>query len=146
MGSELVGNHSSVMGSENTDNDTLTSHFSTYTEYFNKVFPYYLAMGMTYDQFWNDDCNIAKYYRQAYEIKKKQKNEELWLQGMYIYEALCDVSPVLHAFAKKGTKPAKYPIEPYPLSEKEVEERRIRDEKRNVEMAKQRFIEMSKRK
>ena len=40
---------------------------------------------------------------------------------MYIYEALLDVSPVLHAFAKKGTKPRKYTEKPYPLFEKEDE-------------------------
>lgn len=145
MGSELVGNSSPVVGSEDTDK-SLAPHFTTYTEQFYKVFPFYLSIGMTYDQFWNEDCCLTKYYRQAYELKKKQKNEELWLQGMYIYEALCDVSPVLHAFAKKGTKPLKYPVEPYPLSEKEVNERKERDERHKVEMMKQRLIERSKSK
>lgn len=32
---------------------------------------------------------------------------------MYVYEALCDVSPILHAFCKKGTKPLPYPTKPY---------------------------------
>lgn len=39
--------------------------------------------------------------------------------GMYIYEAMCDVSPVLHAFARKGTKPIPYRTEPYPIGKKE---------------------------
>ena len=30
------------------------------------------------------------------------------MQGLYIYEALCDVAPILHAFAKPGTKPLPY--------------------------------------
>lgn len=41
--------------------------------------------------------------------------------GMYIYEALCDVAPVLNAFAKKGTKPLAYRTEPYALFEKDHE-------------------------
>ena len=32
---------------------------------------------------------------------------------MYIYDALCKVSPILHAFSKSGTKPLPYPDKPY---------------------------------
>lgn len=78
---------------------------------------------MTYDQFWNDDVNLVMYYRRAAEIKKQKENELLWLQGMYVYDAICKVSPVLHAFAKKGTKVQPYPTEPYALSEKERKQR-----------------------
>ena len=42
------------------------------------------------------------------------------MQGMYIYEALCDVSPVLHAFAKAGTKPRPYPEKPYSITKQEL--------------------------
>lgn len=45
----------------------------------------------------------------------------MWLQGAYVYEAICRVSPVLHAFAKKGAKPMPYLSEPYALSEKQAE-------------------------
>ena len=88
----------------------------TYTEKFYELFPYYLAIGMTYDQYWNGDCTLTKYYRKADEIRKERRNEELWLQGMYIYEALCDVSPILHAFAKRGTKPQAYSEKPYAIT------------------------------
>ena len=43
-------------------------------------------------------------------------NAEAHLMGLYVYEALCDVSPVLHAFAKKGTKPRPFRTEPYQLN------------------------------
>ena len=82
---------------------------------------------MTYDEFWNGDCTLTKYYRKADEIRKERRNEELWLQGMYIYEALCDVSPVLHAFAKKGTKPQPYAEKPYAITE--AQHRRAEEEK-----------------
>lgn len=55
-------------------------------------------------------------------MRRDRRNQELWLQGMYIYEALCDVSPILHAFAKKGTRPVPYTDHPYPLSDKQVKE------------------------
>ena len=74
---------------------------------------------MTYEQFWEMDSTLVIYYRKAEELRAKNRNQDLWLQGMYIYEALCDVSPVLRAFAKKGVKPIPYREKPYPLTQKE---------------------------
>ncbi|MCH5203136.1 MAG: hypothetical protein J1F03_00225 [Oscillospiraceae bacterium] len=79
---------------------------------------------------------MVKYYRKAHELKRKERNQELWLQGLYFYEALCDVSPVLHAFAKKGTKPTSYPAEPYALTIKEVKDKKEREERLRVDKMK----------
>ena len=87
--------------------------FTSLTALFEKQCPIYMAFGMTYDEFWYDDAYRTKFYRYAYKLKVRQKDEELWQQGMYIYEALCEVSPVLHAFCKKGTKPLPYSSKPY---------------------------------
>lgn len=109
------------------------SPFLTYTEQFYKVFPYYLSIGMTVDQFWNDDPMLTKYYRKADGLKIDRKNQELWLQGLYVYEALCDVAPLLHAMAKKSTKALPYPEKPYSLTERqrkleqEEQERKVAD-------------------
>lgn len=112
----------------------------TYTERFWEAFPFFLSIGMTAEQFWEQDCCLTKYYRKAFELQQDRKNEELWLQGMYIYEALGDVSPLLHAFAKPGTKAHPYPDKPYPRTEKEVRkreeaERAARFEKARATMA-----------
>ena len=80
---------------------------------------------------------LAHYYRKAEEMRQKRRNEELWLQGMYIYEALCDVSPLLHAFARRGTKPAPYPDHPYSITNKEREAEKELMAKREREKAKQ---------
>ena len=93
--------------------------FVTYTERFHEQFPFYLSIGMTPEQFWDGDPVLAKAYRKADEIRMERKNQELWLQGMYIYEAICDASPILHDFAKKGTKPHPYVDKPYPITEKQ---------------------------
>ena len=85
---------------------------------------------MTYEQYWDGDPMLAKYYRKADELRRQRKNQELWLQGMYIYEALCDVSPIYQAFAKKGTKPRPYAERPYSITESErVSEKKLREEK-----------------
>ena len=138
MDSQLVSD--SLSDIEGSEQDNSRSPFSTYTEQFYEVFPYYLSIGMTYDQFWNDDPMLAKYYREAEEIRNERKNQELWLQGMYIYEALCDVAPIMNGFAKRGTKAKEYSNRPYPITEKQ----RLRDaeekEKLNALKAK-RFME-----
>lgn len=83
------------------------------TELFEKQCPIYMSYGMSYDEFWHGDLYLTKFYRESYLIQVKQKDEELWMQGMYIYEALCKVSPILHAFSKKGTKPLPFSEKPY---------------------------------
>lgn len=62
-------------------------------------------------------------------------NAEAHLMGLYVYEALCDVSPILHAFAKKGAKPKPFRTEPYNLfgkkdkkSDQQEEAERLRAE------------------
>lgn len=83
------------------------------TQIFEEQCPIYMSYGMTYDEYWYDSPYRAMFYRKAKEIQVKQKDEEFWMQGMYIYEALCDVSPILHAFCKSGTKPLPYSTKPY---------------------------------
>lgn len=113
----------SLSQAEGSERSIRSAPLSTYTERFYEVFPYYLSIGMTYEQFWEMDSTLVIYYRKAEEIRNRNRNQELWLQGMYIYEALCCVSPVIHAFAKKGTKPLPYSKAPYPLSELERKQR-----------------------
>ena len=95
---------------------------------------------MTSEQYWDDDASLPKYYRKADELRRKRKNQELWLQGMYIYEALCDVAPILQAFAKKGTTPAPYTDHPYSLTVKERDEEKKQREKHDRDKAR-RYME-----
>lgn len=132
MGSKLVSDSQPRTGVE-SENDPIPD---SSTEIFYKHLPYYLAMGMTLDEYFNQDCSLVKYYREAQQIKKEQRNQELWLQGLYIYEALGDMSPILRAFSKKGTKPLPYPSEPYPVTEAEVMARKNREEELRAERMK----------
>ena len=115
MDSELVS--SSLSATKGSGRESSLPY--TYTEKFYELFPYYLSIGMSSEQYWEGDCMLAKYYRKAEELRTDRRNQELWLQGLYIYEALCDVAPVLRAFTAKGTKPTPYSSKPYPLNDKQ---------------------------
>ena len=96
------------------------------TRLFEKLCPIYMVYGMTYDEFWHGDVYRALFYRKAYEERMKIQTElndyNFWLQGMYVYEAICDASPIFHTFAKKGTKPLPYSNEPYGMKHKKETE------------------------
>ena len=130
MDSELVS--SSLSTTEEVGQRGSTSSF-TYTQKFYELFPYYLSIGMTPEQYWDGDCTLVKYYRKAEELRNEKRNQELWLQGMYIYEAICDVSPILHAFAKKGAKPHPYPSKPYALTEAQIRREKEEQERKLAE-------------
>ena len=133
---------SSLFTSEENEHQKVRSPLSTYTytEQFYEAFPYYLSIGMTYEQFWDGDPMLCKYYREAEEIRNEKKNQELWLQGMYIYEAIADLSPILQAFAKKGTKAQPYVDAPYPITKKQRERIKAVKEREIFEKGK-RFME-----
>lgn len=114
----------------------------TYTEIFLLHLPFYLSIGMPADEFWNGDVELVKSYRKAYELKRKQMNERLWLQGMYFYEAICDASPLIRAaFGKGEVKAVPYSKEPYPLTGKEIRERREREAKQRQQEIQRRIRE-----
>lgn len=88
---------------------------------------------MTEAQYWDGDPTLVKYYREAEELRKERVNQEAWLQGMYIYDALARVAPILHAFAKKGTKAQPYVEEAYPISKKTREDAGVKKEKQKLQ-------------
>ena len=103
------------------------------TEVFEKMCPYYMAIGMTYDQYWRDDVTMPIMFRKTYKIKQEEIKWQIWEEGVYTYEALCKVSPVLHAFAKNGTKPLPFSSEPYGIQkirEEREEKEKIKEDKK----------------
>ena len=95
---------------------------------------------MPYVLFWSGDCTAVIAYRKAYEIQRRRDERDLWRQGMYVYEAICDVAPILHAFAKKGTKPTPYSEKPYPLNNKQIKRDEEEKQRKLAEKGK-RFME-----
>ena len=68
-------------------------------------------------------------------IRRRRRNEELWLEGIYMAEALR--ATVGNMFSK-GNK-HEYPSEPFPITAVEQQERREREEKAKMERIKSLF-------
>lgn len=105
-----------------------------------------MSIGMTYSEFWDQDVAMVRAYRKADELRKRRQNEIIWLQGMYIYEALCDASPLFRtSFSKKMVKPEPYAKEPYPITEAEIREREEREARLAQERIKAEFAAFAAR-
>lgn len=76
---------------------------------------------MTYEQYWNADPYLARYYAKAHDLEIEERNQQLWLQGLYNYKAF---SAVIEAFGyglgeRKGKKPDGYIEKPIDILQKE---------------------------
>ena len=112
----------------------------SYTEVFEQLCPYYMSIGMSYDDFWQGDVDMVKAYRKANELRDRRHNQDMWLQGRYFYDALCAASPLYRFTMKKGMiKPEPYTKEPYPITEAELREREEREAKAREERLKAEF-------
>lgn len=97
----------------------------TMAETFDAAFPQYLAMGMTYEQFWDMDCTLVIPYRKAYHLRQEEANNNAWLQGLYIMRALQSVPVFVNGFMPRGAHLQRYfekPIDFTPEKKKPVQE------------------------
>lgn len=78
-----------------------------------------------------------KFYREADKIKNEQKNQELWVQGAYIYEAILDAAPALRfSFSGKPQEPIPYRDEPFPLFQSKAEKKKREERNKEKQMEK----------
>lgn len=94
-----------------------------------------MAMGMPYQEFWFGDVCAVKAYKKAYEIKQELENQRLWLQGMYVYDAISRLYPLFNPLTKTRTVES-YVKEPYPLTKRTKEKS---EKKKAEDKAKQDF-------
>lgn len=88
-----------------------------------------MSWGMSYNEYWHGKPILAKYYWEKHKIDIEQRNQELWLQGLYIYDALAVV--MANSFSKNSKQ--KYldkPIDLFPKTEEQKE-----DEKQKIRQA-----------
>lgn len=98
---------------------------------FREALPQYMAIGMSQAEFWEGPLWLAGAYREAAELRDRKADADAWRMGAYVYQALLRASPILHAFAEKGTEPVEWMEEPFcAMADREAEAEAERRRKR----------------
>lgn len=124
------------------DEEPKQTSLTPYGDTFDLLLPKYMAMGMTYDQYWDGEVGMKTAYREAYRdrIEQEQRiaDRNNWLMGQYIMSALNAV-PLLVAGlnVKRGTTLPKYPEKPFydTMDEQKKEEDRQKREEDQTRLA-----------
>lgn len=95
---------------------------------------------MTYEQYWDGDPDLTRYFSEAYEMEMERKNRLLMQEGAYFYDVLMRVAPALRAFSK--TPPMDYRTEVIPLTAKEKREVEQAEERHKMEASRAAMMEM----
>lgn len=122
-----------LSGGSVSSTDVTPQEFS-YARYLDTICPYYMNYGMTWDEFWYGSIDRLQGYWQKHQFAVEQRNQELWLQGLYIRAA------VASCLDNKN----KYPDKPQritPMTEVEQEA----ENNRKVEQMRQQLIEIKRR-
>lgn len=100
---------------------------------FQRDCPYFMALGMSWDQYWFGDVRASGAFIEANRLRQEQGNTAAWLQGMYCYSALC--CALQNTFRKKSDPPARYPDQPYDIFPKQEtkQEREAREEQERIQ-------------
>lgn len=78
-----------------------------------------MLCGMSYDEFWYGDPFRAVAYRAAHRLRIEQANQQLWLQGLYVHNAVAVA--INNAFSKQKQKYIAEPIKLFEPTEAEKE-------------------------
>jgi hypothetical protein len=93
------------------------------------MFPYYLSLGMSYEEYWLMSPGLKKAYRQAEMYRREQKNYDAWLQGLYIHRAVS--SSMSHLSSKKSDW-IDYLDYPIAITKREKEAEKERNRQRTI--------------
>ena len=88
---------------------------------------------MSFAQYWDEDVWLVSAYKKAECLRNQKRSEEMWLQGLYNFNAFSVALSNLN-FGKKKKKPNEYmkePIRLLPLTKAE-KRKKMEDEQAKV--------------
>lgn len=94
-----------------------------------------MALGMTYKEYWSATIEEKECYLEAHKLKTEQRNQEMWLQGFYVFKAIETAIHNQPAFALSRVTPISYLQEPIRITPYTEEEKREQDEKKKKAFA-----------
>ena len=89
-----------------------------------------MSFGMTYEQYWQGDPRMVTAYRDAYILKRRMRNEDMWLNGMYTMKSLESV--IGTAFGKQKVKYVSEPFNIFPKTKLEEEQEKARERQKLI--------------
>lgn len=131
----------SVVTGESSDIGDESHPLFCYREICERVCPFYMSLGMTYDEFWYGEADRVIFYREAEKLKQRDRNYDLWLMGRYIYETILDCAPTLNPMSKDGN-PVPYMSDPIPLTKEDAERIKKKEEARKLKESQEAFKRM----
>lgn len=102
-----------------------------YGDIFDELLPQYMAMGMTYDQYWDGEVGMKtaflKAYRTRMENEQRVTDRNYWYLGQYIMAALQSTPFAIPGVnMKKGSSLPDYPDKPFMQKQEELKKEEVR--------------------
>ena len=130
------------MGNRLTEEEPEQTALRTYGDIFDELFPHYLVMGMTPEQYWDGESWLKPAYRKAYQMRfeneQRLADQNNWYMGQYLIRVLQAVPLLVGGLnVKSSTKLQDYPEKPflYQLEEQKKEEVRRKNELDQTKLA-----------
>lgn len=114
----------------------------SYGDIFDEMFPHYLLMGMTPEQYWDGESGLKKAYRKAWqmrtEMEQRSADRNNWYMGQYMISVLQSVPLLVGGLnVKPSTKLPDYPSKPFleTLAEQKKETVRKKKEEDQIKLS-----------
>lgn len=109
------------MDGEVTENPAPSDRL-TFAEFFKESFPYYLSIGMSYEEYWCKSPELVGYYIRAHRLKRDEMNYMSYLQGFYNYYGFSVALSHFGAGLSGKTSKIEYLKEPVRIQPKTADE------------------------
>ena len=115
-----------------------------YGDIFDELFPHYLLMGMTPEQYWDGESFLKKAFRKAYQMRAEYEQKEAdrnnWYMGQYLIKVLQCVPLLVGGLnVKPSTHLPDYPEKPflelYEAEKKEKNRKQYEEDRTKLAMA-----------
>ena len=120
------------MGDRLTDKEESAQTSQTpYGDMFDRLLPEYMAMGMTYEQYWDGEYGMKRAFRKACRIRRENEQKiadrNSWYMGQYIMAAIQAVPLIVPGInMKKGASLPDYPDKPFLMKQEELKQEEAR--------------------
>lgn len=137
------------MGNSLTEQEqSKQTSLTPYGDIFDELFPHYLLMGMTPEQYWDGEYGLKTAYRKAYTLRLENEqrisDRNNWYMGQYIIAALQAVPLFVGGFNTKGVNIPSYPDKPFFQQEEERKKKEQEEERKKEEVRKKNEEDQSK--